>query len=285
MGRRHGLWTPPTQEASLPFVVVDAITLAIYLAAALLHVRAWQQGEDAPAQARWFGALGVALHAASLGGRLVTGVVPGFSESLSGTSLGVMIVCVWLGRDQLASLGTFLVPAAALLLGGSLLVPDPTVTALSIAHGSWWLPVHLGLVFAATAGFLLEFVVGALQWVVRRRLKRKQLSGLARFPSLDVLDQVRFRALVFGLACLGAGIVVGAGWAASVMHHETWVTDPKVWFTVVVWVWYAVVLQARRTLGWHGRWSMWMSSVGFFGLVFSFVVLEFLAGGFHGYGG
>ena len=63
------------------------------------------------------------------------------------------------------------------------------------------------------------------------------------------------------------------------------VLDPKVWFSGVVWAWYFSLLQVRRSFGWHGRWSVVMSGVGFVGLAFVFLALDWLLPGFHAYGG
>lgn len=266
-------------------LVATAIALALYVAASAIHVLAVVRDEAPAAHARWFAAVGVAVHAMALGGAVAGGTVPGFAESLSAVALGIMVASVATARRRMDALGVYLVPSASVLLAASFVVPSTHVAALETAGTSWWLPVHLGLVFAATAGFVLEFGVGVVQVVVRRRLKRKQLDGLARFPSLDVLGQVQTRSLGFALACLGLGILAGVGWASSVMHHQAWIADPKVWLTIFVWVWYAGSLFVRRRLGWQGQRALILSGIGLGLLTFGFVGLEFLAGGFHAYGG
>lgn len=267
------------------YLVATAIALALYTASAGLHVRAALVEGDIPTHARWFATVGLVVHGLAIASDMIAGVVPGFAESLSLASFTVMLVTTIVAKDKLASLASFLAPGGALLLGASYLAPSATVAALDDTGGSWWLPVHLGLVFAAMAGFFLEFVASVIAFTVRRRLKTKKLARVGRLPSLDVLDKAQFRAMVFGLACLALGMAAGVFWAASVMHHQSWASDPKLWFSVVLWVWYMSTLQLRNVRGSHGRWSLVMSSVGFVGMLFGFVGLDFVAEGFHAYGG
>jgi ABC-type uncharacterized transport system permease subunit len=250
----------------------------------VLYVRAFRRHDAAPAHARWFTFVGLALHVATLAGMVVVGLHPGFSEFVSAVALALMVITA-LVRGRMTSLGTFLSPIAVGLLAIALAAPSAHVVTLDQVEGSWFLPVHIGLMLAAVVGFFVEFTAGLVQGIVRRRLKRKDLTALGRFPALDVLDRVQFRALVFGLAALALGIAAGGMWAASTMHHRDWIADPKVWSTLVVWIWYAVVLQVRLSLGWHGRSSMFLSTIGFVALLVSFLGLDFVIGGFHAYGG
>jgi ABC-type transport system involved in cytochrome c biogenesis permease subunit len=92
---------------------------------------------------------------------------------------------------------------------------------------------------------------------------------------------VQFRSTLFGFVFLTLGIAVGGVWAAASLN-EPWVLDPKVVFTLALWVWYGISLQARLTSGLRGRWSALFSIVGFTGMVFSMLVLNFVSG-WHGY--
>jgi ABC-type transport system involved in cytochrome c biogenesis permease subunit len=259
--------------------------LVLYAVSAVLHLRSGLREEASPREARLAALTGVFVHATALVYEAVfTSHMPGFSESLSAVGLGVMVAYAWVDRRRIQSLGMYLAPVGAVMVLASALAPSPKVTALAELGASWWLPVHLGLVFAGIAGFCLELVVGLAQLVVRRRLKRKQLGGLARFPSLETLDRIQVRSLLFGLGCLALGIAAGGVWASSQLGGA-WLSDPKVLFTCVIWLWYAASLAVRLFVGWHGRWSMILSLMGFLGLVFSVIGLDFVTGGFHAYGG
>lgn len=266
--------------------MLPALALLLYLGAAARLLVASRSGEDPPPGVALALRAGVVLHLLGLGWTAWTGVTaPGFAESLSGLALGVTAAAAWGVRGRLVPLSVFLAPAGAALLLLSLLVPAGwQVTALRSAGTSWWLPLHVGLMLAALTSFFVEFVVGLLQSIVRGRLKRKQLAGLARFPSLETLDRMQVRATLAGLTTLGLGIGIGGVWAGQVMHHQTWLLDPKVAFAVIMWIWYAISLGWRLHAGWHGRASMVLSSVGFALLSFSVLGFDFVVAGFHAYG-
>jgi len=262
--------------------IADMLVLAVYLLASLSVVRP-TGGKFDRIMAK-LTPLAVIVHFLSITARaLVLQIGPTFSDSLSAISVSVMAASLWIGRGgRLPTLKVLLVPAASLYLVVALLVPGHQVLALREAGASIWLPLHIGMIFAAMAGFVVEFSVGLIYHFVRTRLKAKRFQGLSRFPSLEVLDHVQYRALVFGFLCLTLGMGAGAAWAADAVVGGWW-SDPKVIFTTGVWAWYAISLALRTAVGWYGRWSMAFSLLGFLGLVFSAVAFDFILRGFHGY--
>ncbi len=265
----------------LPYIVV----LLCYGFATVAHLLPDMVGQVAASQARKVVGFGAALHlAALLIGIAVGPWEPGFPEALSATSLGIAVAYTWVGEGRLRALGMALCPLALVILGTALVVPHRQVTALTETGFSPWLPVHLGLVFAGIAGFALAFAVGIVYLWVRGRLKHKRLDDLGRLPSLEVLDRIQFRAILFGFVFLTLGIGAGGAWAA-VSLQEPWAVDPKVLFTLLIWFWYGIALQMRLVAGRRGRWTALFSIVGFAAMIFSLVGVNFLVSGFHGYGG
>jgi len=111
----------------------------------------------------------------------------------------------------------------------------------------------------------------------------KRAGGLFRFPSLELLDRIQFRATLSGFVFLTLGIGAGGAWAAASLERA-WTWDPKVFFTVLIWSWYGAALQLRLVRGWRGRWAALFSIVGFVAVVFSLVVFNFISSGWHTYG-
>jgi ABC-type uncharacterized transport system permease subunit len=268
-------------------LVVAAAVLAAYLTVTAVWTSAARGGGPAPGwavPALW---AAVVVHAALLAAVAWSGEqLPGFADSLSALALGVMVAVAWAARTEMAALGVFLLPVGTGLLGLSLSIPGGVrVAALQQVGTSWWLPVHVGLVLAAFTAFLMELGVVGLHELVRRRLKQKRLAGLGRFPALDTLAQVQERALGFGLACLGLGLAAGAAWAGSTMHHQEWVSDPKVVLSGVVWLLYAGSLAGRRQAGRPTPATSGLDLAAFLLLLFSVAGLDLVAAGFHAYGG
>ncbi|MEO0602591.1 MAG: cytochrome c biogenesis protein CcsA [Myxococcota bacterium] len=226
----------------------------------------------------------VVVHVVGLGLALFVGTEPtGLPEALSAMSLGVGIAYLSVASHRLRALGMLLAPLALVLLGTAQVVPHRQVSALTETGYSAWLPIHLGLVFAGIGGFALSSVVGVTFLWARRRLKQKNFAGMARLPSLEVLDRIQFRAMLFGFVFLTLGIGAGGAWAAASLQ-DSFAMDPKIWFTLLIWAWYGAALQVRLVAGRRGRWTALFSIVGFAGLLFSLLGLNFLLSGWHGYG-
>ena len=264
----------------LPYVIV----LAAYAFATIGHLLPALVGGRLARRAHAVAVAGAALHAATLAvGIVASAVAPGFPEALSATSLGAIAAYGWVGRERLRSLGMLLCPLALVLLGTALVVPHRYLPVAVDSGRSPWLWIHLGLVFAGIGGFALSSGVGVVYLWVRGRLKHKRLAGLERLPSLELLDRIQFRSMLFGFVFLTLGIGAGGAWAAVTLQ-EPWTVDPKVVFTLLIWLWYGVALQVRLVAGRRGRWTALFSIVGFTGLLFSLVGVNFLVSGFHAYG-
>lgn len=264
----------------LPYILV----LVAWAFVAVGHLLPDVVGERARASLRHVALGAVVVHVLTLvGGSFVSQWV-GFPEALSATALGIGISYVTVARRNMRALGLLLAPLVLVTLGTSLVVPHRTVAALAETGPSPWLPVHLGLMFAGIGGFGLSSAVGVVYLWARARLKRKNFHNMAKLPSLEVLDRIQFRAMLFGFLFLTLGIAAGGIWAAASLR-EAWEVDFKVWFTLLIWAWYAAALQVRLVAGRRGRWTALFSIVGFGGLIFSLVGLNFLLGGWHAYGG
>lgn len=213
---------------------------------------------------------------------LTVGHPVGFHEGLSATALGVVAAYAIVGVGRVRALGMLVAPLALVLVGTSLAVPPRGVVALEQTGYSAWLPVHLFLVFSGIAGFGLSGAVGVTYLWARDRLKKKRFQDIRRLPSLEVLDRIQFRAMLFGFVFLTLGIGAGGAWAAASLHGG-WTMDPKILVTVLIWAWYGVGLQLRLLGGQRGRWTSLFSIVGFFGLMISLVGVNLLISGWHGY--
>ena len=267
--------------ARLPYM----ISLVLYALVALDHLVPGVFGGRLRRWGRPMAWVGAIVHLITLVELAIwTEVRPGFPEALSSASLAAMVAYLVVRTPRFRALGLLLTPLALVLLGTSLVVPHHQVAAATQIAGSPWLPIHLGLMFGGMGGFFLSSAVGVVYLVVRGRLKQKQFTGLKSLPSLDVLDRVLFRSMLFGFVFLTLGIGVGGVWAALSLQ-EPWTLDPKVLFTLAIWLWYGIALQLRLVGGWRGRWSALFSIVGFIGLLVSLGVINFWVNGWHSYGG
>jgi ABC-type transport system involved in cytochrome c biogenesis permease subunit len=97
---------------------------------------------------------------------------------------------------------------------------------------------------------------------------------------LDFLDGLSHRTLLVGFPLLTAGLITGALQAQAAWgRFLTW--DPTQALSLITWVMYAGLLQARLTAGWRGRKAALLAIVGFGSLLVAFVGVSVLLGHPH----
>jgi cytochrome c-type biogenesis protein CcsB len=212
--------------------------------------------------------------------------VANFGETLS--FLGLAVVAAFLviqRRLRVLALSAVVVPlafgltlAATALKGGVQPLPP-------VLH-SVWLPVHVGLAILGDALLALAGSASVLYLVQDRRLKAHRVRGLEpHLPSLETLDRLSHRSVVWGLVLLTLAILTGIVWAHEAWgepRSQTWVLDPKLWCTIGAWAVYVVLLQGRMAAGWRGRFAAQLTIAGFTVIVLSLVGVNALGLGRHG---
>ncbi|MBI5180345.1 MAG: cytochrome c biogenesis protein CcsA, partial [Nitrospirae bacterium] len=107
-------------------------------------------------------------------------------------------------------------------------------------------------------------------------LKAKKIDNLYRkLPSLDVLDEINHRAIIFGYMLFTLGIITGSIWA-EYTWGSYWSWDTKQTLSAVVWFIYTAFLHARFTYGFRGRKAAYLSIGGFISVIIAFVGVNFI---------
>jgi cytochrome c-type biogenesis protein CcsB len=112
-------------------------------------------------------------------------------------------------------------------------------------------------------------------------LGRKHIA--ARLPSLEVLDDVMYRAIAVGFAFFTIATVLGALWAAEAWGGY-WSWDPKETWALIVWLNYAAWLHMRLMKGLRGTVAAWWALVGLLITTFAFLGVNMFLSGLHSYG-
>jgi cytochrome c-type biogenesis protein CcsB len=194
--------------------------------------------------------------------------------------MGLLLLAAW--RYNVKVLGVFLCPVALLLMVFSLALPKEIVP-LAPALKSFWHPFHVTFAFLGDACFALAFCCGIMYLIQEHQIKSKRLGTLVRrLPSLQVLDDLSYRALAWGFPLLTLGIITGAVWAEYAWGRY-WGWDPKETWSLITWLLYAALLHQRLTAGWRGRRAAIMAIVGFLAVLFTFLGVSFLLPGLHAY--
>ncbi|MHB8765608.1 MAG: c-type cytochrome biogenesis protein CcsB [Deferrisomatales bacterium] len=261
-------------------VWIVAAAAGLYLAATGLHLaylvslnpelRPWA------ARATW---AAFAVHTLGFGARFVeAGYTPvaTLHESMSffaWCTVGLYLVLQ--RRYRVPTLGAFVSPVALVLVFAAVSLPGH-IQPLPAALQSWWLPVHVALLFVGNGAFALAAAAGVMYLLQERQLKRKRLGALFhRLPNLDVLDELNYRCLTIGFPLLTVGIITGAIWAQQAWGTY-WSWDPKETWSLITWLLYAALLHGRLTVGWRGRRAAVWAIIGFASVLFTFLGVNFV---------
>ena len=187
-------------------------------------------------------------------------------------------------REPSPIFGCIAMPLATVMMvygsGLSYQVEEPLVPLLR----SWWLPIHVTLALAGNGVFAF-MAIGGLMYIIQERLiKTKRIGRLHRLlPSLQTLDTINRHGLPFGFFLLTLGIISGALWAGSAWGSY-WSWDPKETWSLITWFAYAAMVHQRIVLGWRGKRAALLAIVGFGLVMFTFLGVSALMGGYHSFG-
>jgi len=150
---------------------------------------------------------------------------------------------------------------------------QPLVPALQ----SWWMKIHVPANFIGYGTFSLAAMVGVAYLM-------KSKGWLAdRLPSLDVLDDVMYKAIAVGFAFFTVATILGALWAADAWGGY-WSWDPKETWALIVWLNYAAWLHLRLMKGLRGQLAAWWAVIGLLVTTFAFLGVNMFLSGLHSYG-
>lgn len=267
-------------------VLLKATTL-FYLVGALLYLYfVFTLNERSARIGRMLLLVGVIVHGVAFVARyFAAGYTPVTSLFESLTFFAFAIVGVFLAfelRYNLRVLGAFVAPLAFAFSIFAAFLPGE-VRTLAPALNSYWLPVHVALLFFGNAVFAVAFGAAIMYLLMEKELKRKKLGAIfKRLPSLEVLDDINYRCLTIGFPLLTLGIITGSIWA-EYAWGSYWSWDPKEVWSLITWLLYAALLHGRLTVGWRGRKAAILAIVGFCAILFTFLGVNLLLPGLHTY--
>lgn len=217
---------------------------------------------------------GLALHGVALVSLLgVQGGVPvGAAQGFS--ALAFLLLALGLVLDLVYRkpvIGAFITPlAVAVLLPGLLLQGGQA--PLSSAIRQPLLPLHISIALLGLAAFAVAAGVGVMYLLMERQVRGKHFGLLfSRLPSLEFLDTLNRRLVVWGFIALSVTLATGAFFVAGSTQGFAWILDAKVIATVVAWGLFAALAGARVLVGWRGRRVALLTMAGFCLVLVSFL--------------
>jgi len=227
---------------------------------------------------------GFTLHTLALLARLIAAGRPPLGNTYEALSFfawaTVLVYLILEVRFQRKVIGAFVLPIVLLTaLAAASLPKGPAV--LSPAFRNTWVWLHVMFVLLGSAALALTCGVGLMYLLQERQLKSKSLGVMYyRLPSLDFLDGLGHRALLVGFPLLTAGLITGAI-QSQAARGQILMWDPTQLLSLVTWVIYAGLLQARLTAGWRGRKAALLAILGFSAVLATFLGVSVLLGRPH----
>jgi ABC-type uncharacterized transport system permease subunit len=182
------------------------------------------------------------------------------TQTLLGLLLALAFLLVY-WRYKTVSLGVFILPICFLLGLVPAFHPGQESTASPMIH-TGWIFLHVALLLAAYAALLLSLLASLLYFIQERRLKQKSPT-LTWLPPLETTDQIALKALLFGLPCMTAGLLIGS-LIAEITVGVSYFRDPKILLAFAMWLVYVAMIHIRRIAGLRGRRAVYLSSFVFF---------------------
>jgi ABC-type uncharacterized transport system permease subunit len=181
------------------------------------------------------------------------------TQTLLGLLLALAFLVVY-WRYRTVSLGVFILPICFLLGLVPAFRPGQESTPFPMLH-TGWIFLHVALLLAAYAALVLSLLASLLYLIQERRLKQKSPT-LTWLPPLETTDQIALKALLFGLPCMTAGLLIGSLIAQATVG-ASYFRDPKILLALAMWLVYIAMIYLRRIAGLRGRRAVYLSSFVF----------------------
>jgi ABC-type transport system involved in cytochrome c biogenesis permease subunit len=269
---------------------MNFVPLVLYAAAFVAY--GWHFARRAAAVGRSATTLlvaGVLAHTFVIGMETMgSGQVP-VGDATSAISMFVWLLAVSYLYTEVTTderaMGVFILPLLIALQFIPALKPDDVEVRSSVLRGPLF-GIHVSSLLLAYASFALACVIGITYVLLFKEIKAKHLGFFyARLPSLQVLDKMNQRAIVFGWIFLTSGILAGAAFAfqaralpgsAGVPQVQAMsLEDPKILAALICWAVYSFELFAARRIGWGGRRAAYLSALGFAIVMLNFVPISY----------
>jgi ABC-type uncharacterized transport system permease subunit len=171
----------------------------------------------------------------------------------------VFLVLEWHYKSQV--FGSFVLPLAFLASLYASLLPKQIEPIISHARGIW-LTMHILLAIIGFASFSLACCIGIMYLLQEHQLKSHKPGYLFyRLPSLDTMDRLSYRCISVGFPVMTISVILGFA-IASTRSSIFSLKAIEIWW-LLIWVLYAVLLQARFTIGWRGRKASYLAIIVF----------------------
>ncbi len=185
-------------------------------------------------------------------------------------------------RTKTRVLGAFVAPVISVLMVVASIDLGGSVAGSTTLKGAL-VTLHVMFSVSGEALFAVASLAGVMYLIQDRLLRKKRDKSLIHLlPSLHDLDRINHLCLLWGFSLLTLGIIAGSFWARIVWGSH-WQWDPKQVWTLVAWVFYALLLHQRLAIGWQGRKAARWSLMAFSALLLLLILESLLFSSAHNF--
>jgi len=183
-----------------------------------------------------------------------------YSESLL-AFVAMVVFFIFFAGYRTTTLGVVIFPVVFILTFASAIGQQPvSITSPTLRSG--WIFVHVLMIFTGYAGLFVSFGASLLYLMQERALKSKRLDGMLSKLSLETIDDIGYKSLLFGFPFMTFGLIAGSVLAIE-KYGPLFFTDPKILLSFIMWVVYLLLLYTRWSSGWRGRRAALLATVAF----------------------
>jgi HemX protein len=157
-------------------------------------------------------------------------------------------------------LTVFYMPIVLIVQLAALFLPDQP--RIDQAGQMSWLPLHASVITLGYAAFGLAGAVALMYLVQERQLRTRRITtSFMLLPPILRLETLQGWLIVAGFSLLTIGLASGF-FGLHLIQHNFSQTDPKFFWSLMVWTMYLLWVIARYAFGMKGRRMAWLSLAG-----------------------
>jgi cytochrome c-type biogenesis protein CcsB len=178
-------------------------------------------------------------------------------------------------NKSLQSLATASVSLVVIMMGFGVM-RNPVLTPMAAALKNYWLYIHVYFAWLAFGAYTLAMAAGVLYLMKRKSVESGVVNpSYEKYPSLDRLDELIFRYVLFGFIADTIMISAGAIWAKD-LWGSYWSWDPVETWSLVSWLIYGISIHLRITFGWRETRFAWVAVLALSTVIISFFGVTFV---------
>ena len=173
--------------------------------------------------------------------------------------------------QPIESLGIFVFPAAALMLGLRLLYPEGHYLSQNLGSG---LEFHILISILAYSLLSIAAVQAILLYIQDTHLHNKHPGGFIRaLPPLETMETLLFQMIGLGFIVLSTSLLSGVLYIENILDQHL---VHKTVLSVTAWIVFGILLFGRWRFGWRGRTAIRWTISGFILLMLAYFGSKFV---------